>query len=109
MNDRAPLCRLDEIPDEGAIGVHVPSATGGFDLIVLRRGEQAWAYHNECPHAGRPLDYAPGRFLVSKGRLICAVHGATFAVESGSCLGGPARGGLVGLPVEVVDGVVCLR
>jgi nitrite reductase/ring-hydroxylating ferredoxin subunit len=46
---------------------------------------------------------------VSKGRLVCAVHGATFAVENGSCLGGPARGGLVGLPVDVVDGVVRLR
>jgi nitrite reductase/ring-hydroxylating ferredoxin subunit len=109
MDDHAPLCRLDDIPDGGAIGVHVPSATGGFDLIVLRRGEAAFAYHNECPHAGRALDYAPGKFLVRDGRLTCAVHGASFAVDSGACLGGPARSGLVGLRVEVVDGAVWLR
>lgn len=111
MNDPASraLCRLDDIPDGDAIGVSVPSATGGFELILLRRGDRVFAYHNECPHAGRNLDYAPGRFLVSGGRLICAVHGATFAVESGACVGGPCRNGLVAVPVEVSGGEVRLR
>jgi nitrite reductase/ring-hydroxylating ferredoxin subunit len=109
MNESHALCRLDEIPDNGAIAVHVASATGGFELIVLRQGERAVAYHNECPHAGRNLDYAPGKFLVHEGRITCAVHGATFAVVSGACVGGPCRNGLVGLPVEVVDGAVWLR
>ena len=102
------LCRLDEIPDGGAIGVTVPSATGGFDLILLRRGDRVFAYHNECPHAGRNLDYAPGSFLVREGRITCAVHGATFTVESGACVGGPCRNGLVAMPVDVRDGEVCL-
>lgn len=108
MNDSAPLCRLDEIPDGDAIGVHVDSATGGFELILLRDGDRVFAYHNECPHAGRTLDYAPGRFLVRDGRITCAVHGATFAVDSGACCGGPARNGLVAMPVEVADGAVWL-
>lgn len=102
------LCRVEDIPDGDAIGVHVPSATGGFGLILLRRGERVFAYHNECPHAGRNLDYAPGRFLVDEGRLICAVHGATFAIESGGCVGGPCRSGLVVMPVIVEDGEVRL-
>jgi nitrite reductase/ring-hydroxylating ferredoxin subunit len=102
------LCRLDEIPDGGAIGVHAPSATGGFELILLRRGERAFAYHNECPHAGRRLDFAPGRFLTSGSRITCAVHGATFEIESGACVGGPCRNGLVAMPVDVVDGEVRL-
>lgn len=101
MNEASPLCRLDEIPDGGAIGVTIESSTGGFGLILLREGEQVFAYHNECPHAGRPLDYAPGRFLVKESRLVCAAHGATFAVTSGACLGGPCRSGLVGVPVRV--------
>jgi nitrite reductase/ring-hydroxylating ferredoxin subunit len=110
MNDGvAPLCRVDEIPDGDAIGVDVPSSTGGFALIVMRQGDRVFAYHNECPHAGRRLDYAPGRFLVRDARIICAVHGATFAVDSGACLGGPCRNGLVPMPVDVVDGEVRLR
>jgi nitrite reductase/ring-hydroxylating ferredoxin subunit len=110
MTDSASaLCRVEDIPDGGAIGVRVPSATGGFELIVLRRGDRVFAYHNECPHAGRNLDFAPGRFLVRDGRLTCAVHGATFAVDSGVCLGGPCRNGLAALPVDVVEGEVRLR
>jgi len=106
---RGALCRIADIPDGGAIGVHVPSTTGGFDLIVLRLGERVFAYHNECPHAGRNLDYAPGQFLVQDARIVCAVHGATFAVDSGACLGGPCRSGLVAMPIEVLDGEVRLR
>lgn len=109
MDETRPLCRLEDVPDGGAIAVHVDSSTGGFELIVLRRGERAFAYHNECPHQGRNLDYAPGRFLVRDGRLVCAHHGATFAVDSGACLGGPCSNGLVPLPVTVVDGAIRLR
>jgi nitrite reductase/ring-hydroxylating ferredoxin subunit len=108
MNKSQPLCRLDEIPDGDAVCARVDSETGGFELIVLRQGARAFAYHNECPHAGRNLDYAPGRFLVRDGRLICAAHGATFAVDSGACLGGPCRSGLVAMPIEIVDGDVRL-
>lgn len=106
MNEAASLCRLDEIPDGGALGVKVESATGGFGLVLLREGERVFAYHNECPHAGRPLDYVPGRFLVKDGRIVCAAHGATFAVASGECLGGPCRSGLVAVPVQVSEGGV---
>ena len=109
MNESRPLCRLDEIPDNGSIAVTVPSAAGGFELIVLRQGDSAFAYHNECPHAGRNLDYAPGKFIVQGGCVMCAVHGATFRVATGACVGGPARSGLVSLAVEVVAGVVCLK
>ncbi|MEO7432497.1 MAG: Rieske (2Fe-2S) protein [Dokdonella sp.] len=109
MNDAAPLCRFEDIPDGGAIGVRVDTSTGGFDLVVLRQGERIFAYHNECPHAGRNLDFAPGRFLVRDGRITCAVHGATFAVDSGACLGGPCRNGLVAMPLAVIDGEVRLR
>jgi len=109
MNEDAPLCRLEDIPDGGAIAVHVDSASGGFELIVLRVGERVFAYHNECPHAGRRLDYAPGRFIVDAGRIVCAAHGATFRVESGACLGGPCSNGLVPMPVALVDGEVRVR
>lgn len=104
---QAPICRLEDIPDGGARGlsVHVGET---WDLILLRRGDAVSAFHNECPHAGRNLDYAPGQFLVRNGRITCAVHGAVFDTASGECCGGPARSGLVAVPVKVVDGAVWL-
>jgi len=51
---------------------------------------QAWL--NSCPHQGSRLDYVPGKFLIHKEQLVCAVHGATFELEEGLCVGGPCRG-----------------
>ena len=109
MDVRKSLCRLDAIADGSALAVDVPSSTGGFSLILLRQGTQVFAYHNECPHAGRRLDWAPGRFLIENGQLICAAHGASFYIESGRCHAGPCRGaGLATVRVEVIDGEVLL-
>ena len=109
MSVSKTLCRLDAIADGNALAVDVESSTGGFSLIVLRQGERAFAYHNECPHAGRRLDWAPGKFLIDAGFLICAAHGASFFVESGRCYAGPCIGsGLVPINVDVIDGDVRL-
>jgi len=109
MSVRKTLCRLDAIDDGGALAVDVESSTGGFCLILLRQGARVYAYHNECPHAGRRLDWAPGRFLIENGQLICASHGASFYIESGRCHAGPCRGaGLAAVPVEVIGEDVCL-
>ncbi len=109
MSVSKTLCRLDAIADAGAIAVDVESSTGGFSLILLRQGAHVFAYHNECPHAGRRLDWAPGKFLIENGQLICAAHGASFFIESGRCYAGPCRGaGLAAVRVEVIDGEVRL-
>ncbi len=86
------LCRLDEIPDGGATAVDATLADGMESLILLRHGEQVDGYLNVCPHAGRRLDYAPGKFLLKNDTLICAVHGATFNRTDGLCIAGPCRG-----------------
>ncbi len=80
--------------------------------VVVHRhddgGLRAWL--NVCPHAGRRLDWAPGKFLVSTaGQLVCAVHGAGFARDSGLCVAGPCRGqSLRAVAVLVRDGLVVL-
>lgn len=80
-------------------------------LILLRDGDAVRAWLNICPHAGRRLDWAPGRFLRSKaGELVCAVHGATFELARGRCVTGPCVGAsLRAVAVEVRDGAVWLR
>ncbi len=77
-------------------------------LIVYRDGDDVRAWHNVCPHAGRRLDWAPGKFLLGKdGLLICAVHGATFELQRGECVAGPCRGqSLRAVAVAIVDGEV---
>jgi len=109
MSVSKTLCQLEAIPDGGAASAHVESSTGGFDLVLTRHGDRVAAFHNECPHAGRRLDWAPGKFVIEHGLLICAAHGAHFRIESGQCAGGPCRGiGLRSVPVVVVDGEVRL-
>lgn len=82
------LCQLTDIPDAGAI----EAEAFGESIVLLRYGEQVTAYLNICPHAGRPLNWAPGRFLLSHGQLVCAAHGAAFKPETGECIGGPCKG-----------------
>ena len=72
------LIRLAQLPPEGMSEIELP-VEGELQSIVLRRqGDVVQAWLNICPHAGRRLDYAPGKFLLDQGRLVCAAHGASF-------------------------------
>lgn len=106
MRMRGPVCSLDDIPAEGALAARDP-ATGDELLLLLGADGQPRAYLNVCPHAGRPLDWAPGKFLLQGHAVVCAAHGASFARDDGACLGGPCRGqGLRPVPVALCDGAV---
>ena len=96
------LIRLAELPPEGLSEMEWP-VDGEPQSIVLRRsGDRVQAWLNICPHAGRRLDYAPGKFLLDQGRLVCAAHGASFELDQGVCVAGPCRGAsLVPLAVAV--------
>ncbi len=96
------LIRLAELPPEGLSEIELP-VEGELQSIVLRRsGDRVQAWLNICPHAGRRLDYAPGKFLLDQGRLVCAAHGASFELEKGVCVAGPCRGAsLVPLAVAI--------
>jgi len=64
-----------------------------------------YLYRNRCPHAGLPLNWAPDRFLDSTRRFIlCAAHGAMFAIDSGDCIAGPCPGAsLTAVPHDIDD------
>ncbi len=105
------LCRLDALVEGAAIALDaVPQAGGAaLDLILLQHAGAVRVFRNVCPHAGRRLDYAPGKFLVQRGQLICAVHGATFDPANGLCVAGPCRGEhLQAVAVRVENGLVHL-
>ena len=107
----APLLALDDLPP-GSFAEGEAMVDGAAESLVVHRDAsgavRAWL--NVCPHAGRRLDWAPGRFLVSKdGLLVCAVHGASFEPVGGLCEAGPCRGeSLRAVAVAVRDGAVWL-
>jgi nitrite reductase/ring-hydroxylating ferredoxin subunit len=103
------LCAADEVAEGQAIECSDPRDEAGGTLIVLRCNGQVQAYLNVCPHAGRPLNWAPGRFLYAHGQLVCAAHGASFRPEDGQCIGGPCRGdSLRRVPVAELGGTVAI-
>ena len=80
------------LPAQGLAGIDVVIGGETEAIIVHRDGNRLAAWYNACPHQGRRLDYAPGRFLVDGDRLVCAAHGATFRLTDGVCIAGPCLG-----------------
>jgi nitrite reductase/ring-hydroxylating ferredoxin subunit len=89
------LARLADIDDGGFAEAEAVIDSQCVSLILHRQGAAVRAWHNVCPHAGRRLDWSPGRFLKSKdGLLVCAVHGASFETSEG--VSSPARVAVTG-------------
>lgn len=96
------LIRRADLPTSGIVAVDAVIAGEREPIIVHCHDQAISAWLNVCPHQGRRLDYAPGKFLIDKGRLVCAAHGATFRLDDGVCVAGPCRGsGLRGVAVRV--------
>ena len=104
------LCRLDEIPDGGALGLSYGSGVKRFKIVLFRRADALYAYVNECSHLTSPLELRPGQFLISEdGKVYCAAHGAGFRITDGACINDVCAGKpLVKVAVEVVDGAIVM-
>lgn len=103
-------------------GADLAESGQGFRFTVRRHGRElpafairfrgeVYAYLNECGHIPAELDWLPGEFFDdSKLYLICSIHGALYAPDTGQCLGGPCRGkGLKRLGVSEIDGLIYLE
>ena len=105
--EQRALCAVTDISDGEAKGF--VAVAGGFTgLFAVRQGDLVYVYVNACPHIGTPLDWTPDRFLSRDGRrIVCATHGAEFAIPDGVCLRGPCLGDrLEAVPIEIRDGTV---
>jgi nitrite reductase/ring-hydroxylating ferredoxin subunit len=58
---------------------------GSRTLALVRAGEELYALDGICPHQGGPLTDG----TVEQGRLVCPLHGAAFAIESGAVVADP--------------------
>ncbi|MFC5834987.1 non-heme iron oxygenase ferredoxin subunit [Nonomuraea insulae] len=82
MSDFEKVCKLDDIPDEGVIGVEV----GDTPVALVRKGEDVFALHDVCSHAEVKLSEGE----VYDSTLECWLHGSCFDIRSGKSTGPPA-------------------
>jgi nitrite reductase/ring-hydroxylating ferredoxin subunit len=109
MDDQAiPLCNSQDLQDSGlAVPFDVVYAGQTCRAFAVRFEGQVQAYLNRCTHVAMEMDFQPDRFFDTEGRwLLCATHGATYAPQTGECVGGPCRGGLVKINLSESQGVV---
>lgn len=101
------LCRLEDIPVDGVLGLDPPDPQG-FPLLLTREGDRVRGWLNVCPQDGRRMNVAPGLFRVEHGELQCAIRGAVFALrDGGRCISGPCRGRpLVPVSLRIEQGLI---
>jgi len=96
----------------GGVAVRFTARVHGVDApaFVMRYHDTVRAFVNECAHVPVELDLNPGQVFDQSGEyLVCSMHGAYYAPDSGECVGGPCRGAmLVSLDVIEMDGQVWL-
>jgi nitrite reductase/ring-hydroxylating ferredoxin subunit len=110
MSDDAPiaLCQSADLI-EGGRAVSFDLVYGGQTCraFAIRFDSQVHAYLNRCTHVAMEMDWQPDRFFDDSGQwLLCATHGATYRPDTGECVGGPCRGGLVKITLSEHAGVV---
>ncbi len=109
MDDiRIPLCNSPDLLDSGeGIPFDVTYHGQTCRAFAIRHDGRVHAYLNRCSHVPMEMDYQPNRFFDMTGQwLMCATHGAMYSPSTGTCLGGPCRGGLVKITLSEEDGVV---
>ena len=74
-----------ETPREIAEGSLVKARLGIQDLVLIRTGDTILALHNQCAHAGGPLDEG----TLVDGCVECPWHGSRFEVATGRRRRGP--------------------
>ena len=100
--------RLDELGDPGCREFSIGDGDWPCLGVVVRQGDEVFAYQNFCAHVGHQLNWTPdGFFNKDDSAIQCASHGALYEIDTGLCFAGPCRGkSLRVVAVEVRDGVI---
>ncbi len=103
-----PLCPSADLQEGGlAVPFDVVHHGQHCRAFAIRFEGRVHAYLNRCAHVPMEMDYQENRFFDDSGRwLMCATHGATYAPDTGTCVGGPCRGGLVKIALTESEGMV---
>ncbi len=108
MSQAVFLCQAQALVDSSlAVPFEVCYQGRNEAAFAVRYQGRVHAYLNRCSHVPMQMDYQPNQFFDMSGQwLMCATHGATYAPQTGRCLMGPCRGGLIKIEVSETDGEV---
>ena len=108
MDETLPLCNSRDLADGGlAVGFDVVYAGETCRAFAVRFQGLPQAYLNRCTHVAMELDWLPNQVFDDSGQwLLCASHGAAYRPDTGACVGGRCRGGLVKIMLAEREGVV---
>jgi 3-phenylpropionate/trans-cinnamate dioxygenase ferredoxin subunit len=98
--DFEALARVEEVPDEGTLGV-VKST--GEPVCLIRTGGRIMAVSDTCTHQEFAISLGD---VLPDGTIQCAWHGARFDCASGAVRQGPATDPLPVFSVRIENGMV---
>jgi nitrite reductase/ring-hydroxylating ferredoxin subunit len=107
-DEKMALCNSQDLVEGGlAVPFDVTYAGQTCRAFAIRFEGRPHAFLNRCTHVAMEMDFQPNRFFDDTGQwLLCATHGAVYAPDTGDCVGGPCRGGLVKIELSEAAGVV---
>lgn len=89
----AKLTSIEAIESHTWYEFTVQTQRGLLSIMLYYDDENYMAYENNCPHQGRRLDYAAGKFLITPNQtIVCPAHAAEFNPTNGLCINGPCLG-----------------
>ncbi len=105
------LCNKQEIAEGNPRGFSLDFKQGKFELFLVKQDDTIYAYQNQCPHLGIPLNWQPNKFLsIEQSHIQCSSHGALFNINNGYCVLGPCVGdNLIALTLKQSDDKIWLH
>jgi len=92
------VATLSELPQDQPIEVDA----GTRKIVLVRQGDSVHALAATCPHRGVPMS----KGTVVGDRIVCGVHRAAFALDSGELLSPPACENLARYAVRIASDAV---
>ena len=108
QEERIALCNSADLR-EGSLAVPFDVVFAGQTCraFAVRYGAGVHAYVNRCSHVAMELDWQPNQVFDASGSwLLCASHGASYAPDTGACVGGPCRKALQKIDCSEADNIV---
>lgn len=107
-DSRIVLCSAGELVNGGeAVPFDVIYGGQTCRAFAIRFEGRVHAFLNRCRHVAMEMDFQPNRFFDDTGQwLLCATHGAAYRPDTGECVDGPCRGGLIRIALSEHNGRV---